>query len=89
MNNNLKIAIENLQKAIEVREDAPKSVPNKYKGIKNFADETNKKYPLDDYEHARAAISYFGMPKDYEKYKPEDRKKIAHKIVSAAKKFEI
>ena len=29
-----------------------------------FADEKNKKYPLDNYEHTRAAISYFSMPKN-------------------------
>jgi rubrerythrin len=71
---------------ISEKEGGNKSVPSKYEGISNFADETNKKYPLDE-KHIHSAIAYFGKPKDYGKYKPEERKIIAKKIHSAAKKF--
>jgi len=55
-------------------------------GNVSFADETNKKYPIDK-EHIHAAISYFGMPKNYSKYGDADRKKIAGKIAATAKKL--
>ena len=54
-----------------------------------FADEKNKKYPIDDYEHTRAAISYFSMPKNAKKYAPPVRAAIWNKIKAAAKKFKI
>ena len=54
-----------------------------------YADETNKKYPIDTEEHVRAAASYFGMPKNREKYSAEDQKKIDSKIAAAKKKFNI
>ena len=54
-----------------------------------YADETNKKYPIDTEEHVRAAASYFGMPKNREKYSAEEQKKIDSKIAAAKKKFNI
>lgn len=54
-----------------------------------FADEKNKKYPIDDYEHTRAAISYFSMPKNAKKYAPAERSAIWNRIKAAAKKFNI
>lgn len=54
-----------------------------------YADEKNKKYPLMNPDHVRAALRYFGMPRNYEKYSPEDRKKILAKIKRAANKFGI
>lgn len=58
-------------------------------GDVNYADETNKKYPLDSEEHVRAAASYFGMEKNRSKYSAEDQKKIDTKIANAEKKFKI
>ena len=51
-----------------------------------FADEKNKKYPLDE-KHIHAAWSYINMPKNAEKYSPEDLKTIKDRIKRAAKKF--
>jgi hypothetical protein len=56
-------------------------------GDVSYADEANKKYPLDTLKHAQAAARYFGMPKNYSKYSPEERKKIQAKIDAALKKF--
>lgn len=52
-------------------------------GDVNYADETNKKYPLDTEAHIRAANSYFGMPKNRRKYSAEEIKKIQGKINAA------
>lgn len=69
--------------------DADKKHAEKEYGDVKFADEANKKYPIDTKEHAQAALSYWGMPKNREKYSPEDQKKIGGRIRSAAKKFGI
>src|ERR1700690_2517858 len=65
-----------------------KSGESKY-GDVNYADETNKKYPLDTAEHVKSAASYWGMPKNKAKYSAEDQKKITGKINAAKKKFGI
>jgi hypothetical protein len=68
---------------------ADKARAKKEYGDVTFADEKNKKYPIDTQDHVRAAISYFGMGKNTAKYPEEDRKAIAGKIARAAKKFGI
>jgi hypothetical protein len=74
---------------IAKREDtSPQEGEHKY-GDVSYADEKNKKYPLDTHEHAKAALSYWGMPKNREKYSAEDQKTIGAKIHAAAKKFGI
>ena len=60
-----------------------------YRAKGPFADDKNKKYPVNDYEHTRAAISYFSMPKNADKYSEEEQKKIWSRITAAAKKFGI
>ena len=60
-----------------------------YRAKGPFADDKNKKYPVNDYEHTRAAISYFSMPKNADKYSVEEQKKIWSRITAAAKKFGI
>jgi hypothetical protein len=76
---------------IVVEEDsspaAKKSAVKKYGNVA-FADEKNKKYPLDK-KHVHAAISYFGMPKNYKKYSDSVRKGIARRIAAAAEKLGI
>lgn len=72
----------------DVTEADKKHAEKKYGDVK-YADETNKKYPIDTEEHVRAALSYWGMPKNREKYSAEDQKKIGGRIHSAAKKFGI
>jgi phage I-like protein len=75
--------------AIEKREDtSPEEGKGKYGDVK-FADEKNKKYPVDTEAHARAALSYWGMPKNRAKYSAEDQKTIGGRIRAAAKKFGI
>lgn len=55
----------------------------------NYAVPELYKYPLDTEAHVRAAISYFSMPRNYTKFKPEERKLIWKRIVRAAKKYGI
>jgi Family of unknown function (DUF6582)/Mu-like prophage I protein len=75
--------------AIAEREDvSPKEGKSKYGDVK-FADEKNKKYPLDTEAHVRAALSYWGMPKNRAKYSSEDQKTIGGKIRAAAKRLGI
>lgn len=46
-----------------------------------------KKYPIDDEEHARAALSYFSMPKNHEGYTSEQISAIMGRIRAACKRF--
>lgn len=55
----------------------------------DYADPNSWKYPIDNYKHTRAAISYFGKPANYGMYKPAERRTIASRIIKAAKKFGI
>src|SRR5258705_772777 len=82
--------MKSLVEAIAKREDvSPKEGEGKYgKGV-TFAVEKNKKYPLDTEAHARAALSYWGMPTNRAKCWAEDQKTIGGKIRAAAKKFGI
>jgi hypothetical protein len=76
-----------LVRAIEKREDvSPEEGKKKYGSDVPFADEKNKRYPLDK-SHIHAAISYWGMPKNRAKYSAEDQKKIGARIRSYAKKW--
>ncbi len=75
---------EPLARAVAVRTDAGTPTPGG-----NYADATNKKYPLDTPEHVRAAASYFGMPKNRAKYSAADQKTIDGKIDAATKTFGI
>jgi hypothetical protein len=56
-------------------------------GDVTFADETNKKYPIDTKAHAKAAWNYINKPKNAAKYSAGDLKTIKGKIKAAAKKF--
>lgn len=60
---------------------------NKY-GDVPFADETNKKYPIDSAEHVRAAWSYINHPENAAKYdNRDDVQLIKGRIRRAAEKF--
>jgi phage I-like protein len=75
--------------AIEKREDvSPGEGKSKY-GDVTFADEKNKKYPLDSETHVRAAWSYINMPKNAAKYSSADVASIKRKIKAAGKKYDI
>lgn len=58
---------------------------SKYGDVK-FADEDNKKYPIDTEEHIRAAWNYINKKKNAAKYSAEDLKTVKGKIVAAWKK---
>lgn len=55
-------------------------------GDVEYADEANKKYPIDTEKHIRAAWSYINMPRNSSKYPAEKVASIKRKIVSAWKK---
>jgi Mu-like prophage I protein len=75
--------------AIEKREDvSPSEGKSKYGDVK-YADEKNKKYPIDSEAHVRAAWSYINMPKNAGKYSSEDVKTIKGQIKAAGKKYGI
>ncbi len=70
---------------VAAREDtSPKEGKAKYGNVK-FADEKNKKYPIDTEAHIRAAWNYINKAKNASKYSAEDAKAIKSKIVSAWK----
>ena len=74
---------------IDKRDDTkPKYGLHKYGDVK-FADEVNKKYPIDTEEHVRAAWSYINHPKNAAEYTPEDAELIRKNIKNAARKFKI
>jgi phage I-like protein len=75
--------------AIEKREDvSPSEGKSKYGDVK-YADEKNKKYPIDSEAHVRAAWSYINMPKNAAKYSSDDVKTIKGRIKAAGKKYGI
>jgi hypothetical protein len=55
----------------------------------NFADTTNKKYPLDSAAHVRSAWSYINMPRNSGKYSSKDLATMKAKIKKAAGKYGI
>ena len=67
---------------------SPKSGAKKYGEVK-FADPKNKKYPLDTPKHVKAALSYWGMPKNRSKYSKSDQSVIGGRIKAAAKRLGI
>ncbi|GAB3019217.1 DUF6582 domain-containing protein [Spirosoma pulveris] len=74
---------------IDPREDVnPKEGERKY-GDVDFADRTNKKYPIDTPEHVRAAWSYINHKDNAAKYEDDEVATIKERIRKAAKKFEV
>lgn len=74
---------------IAKREDtSPNEGEHKYGDVK-FADEKNKKYPIDTAEHVKAALSYWGNPANRAKYSAADQKTIGERIHAAAKRLGI
>jgi HK97 family phage major capsid protein len=68
------------------REDVnPDTGKEKYGNVE-FADEKNKKYPIDTEAHIRSAWNYINKPKNSDKYSVEVAAKIKSKIVAAWKK---
>ncbi|HVU10110.1 MAG TPA: DUF6582 domain-containing protein [Phototrophicaceae bacterium] len=71
---------------VEKRKDTSKKEGEHKYGNVEYADETNKKYPIDTAEHIRAAWSYINHKDNASKYDADDVKKIKSRIRSAAKK---
>ncbi len=71
---------------IEKRDDvSPKEGLHEYGNVE-YADSTNKKYPIDTAEHVRAAWSYINHKDNAAKYDRDDVTKIKDRIKKAAKK---
>jgi len=70
---------------IDRREDiSPKEGLREF-GDVTFADQTNKKYPIDTPEHVRAAWSYINHKDNAAKYDKDEVKVIKDRIKRAAK----
>ncbi len=66
----------------------PERGEHEYGDVK-YADETNKKYPIDTDKHIRAAHSYINHPDNAAKYTNDDVKMIKRRIDEAAKQHGI
>jgi uncharacterized protein DUF6582 len=74
---------------IDRRKDvSPKEGEHKY-GEVEFADPTNKKYPIDTDEHIRAAWSYINHKDNAARYDKDEVTSIKNRIKRAAKKHGI
>ncbi|MEZ0608069.1 DUF6582 domain-containing protein [Fibrella sp. WM1] len=71
---------------IDRRDDVqPAEGEHKY-GDVDFADPTNKKYPIDTPEHVRAAWSYINHKDNAAKYEADEVRIVKDRIERAAKK---
>jgi hypothetical protein len=77
-----------ISKSIE-SESTPKLRKGYPKKIKDYADQESYKYPIDTEAHVKAALSYFGNPDNRKDYDMTQKRKIARRIVAAAKNFGI
>ena len=76
---------EALAKKIARRKDVkPKEGEDKY-GDVEYADPTNKKYPIDTAAHIHAAWNYIHMPRNAAKYSSKDVSEIKARIIAAWK----
>ena len=74
---------------IDQRDDVkPAEGEHKY-GDVEFADRTNKKYPIDTPEHVRAAWSYINHKDNAAKYDADEVNVIKDRIRNAAKKQDV
>jgi hypothetical protein len=71
---------------IERRDDVSPKVGLREYGDVEFADSTNKKYPIDTPERIRAAWSYINHKDNAAKYDADEVKTIKNRIKQAAKK---
>ena len=58
-------------------------------GDVEYADPTNKKYPLENAGHVRSAWSYINPPHNAEKYSADEVETIKGRIRRAAKKYDV
>jgi len=71
------------------REDVSAREGQREYGDVEFADPTNKKYPIDSAEHVRAAWSYINHKDNAAKYTGNDVEEIRKRIKKAAPKFDV
>jgi len=71
---------------IDKREDVNSEEGERKYGDVEFADATNKKYPIDTPEHVRAAWNYINHKDNAAKYDADEVKTIKDRIRRAAKK---
>jgi hypothetical protein len=74
------------QGKIDKRSDVSEHEGEREYGNVEYADPTNKKYPIDTAEHVRAAWSYINHKDNAAKYEPSEVKTIKSRIQRAAKK---
>lgn len=74
---------------IDQREDVKPTEGEQKYGDVEFADRTNKKYPIDTPEHVRAAWSYINHKDNAAKYDADEVNVIKDRIRKAAKKHDV
>jgi hypothetical protein len=74
---------------IDRREDVDPQRGNQEYGDVEFADATNKKYPIDTAEHVRAAWNYINHKDNAAKYDAAEVKTIKSRVTRAAKKHDV
>ena len=72
--------------AVDKRSDTSEHEGERKYGDVTYADETNKKYPIDTPEHVRAAWNYINHKDNAAKYDSDDVATIKRRIKSAAKR---
>jgi len=78
-----------MSEKIDRREDVNPEEGEKKYGDVEFADPTNKKYPIDTPEHIRAAHRYINQQDNAAKYDSDEVESIKERIQRAAKKHGI
>lgn len=78
-----------MSQKIEARDDVNPARGEHEYGDVEFADATNKKYPIDKPEHIRAAWSYIHHKDNAAKYDKDEVETIKSRIQRAAKKHDI
>ena len=71
---------------IDKREDVNPSEGMRNYGDVEFADMTNKKYPVDTPQHVRAAWSYINQKDNAAKYEADEVEAIKERVRKAAEK---
>lgn len=78
--------VEKTDSKIDKRPDVSEHEGERKYGDVEYADRTNKKYPIDTPEHVRAAWSYINHKDNAAKYDASEVRTIKSRIKSAAKK---
>lgn len=74
---------------IDRRDDVNPAEGERKYGDVDFADRTNKKYPIDTPEHVRAAWNYINHKDNAAKYDADEVKVIKERIKKAATKHDV